>query len=189
MKLGVIYGSMRENGNTARLTEEVIKHLPGVTEVDLKNYDFKDIIDQRHDKGGFDRVDDEYDRIIDQIIDCDVLIFSTPIYWYGMTSVMKRFIDRWSQTVRDDKYPDFKEKMGQKQAYIIAVGGDNPREKGIALVKQFTYICQFIGLQYKGYVLGQAAKPDDILQDEEALEDARKLGELLQKRAEMGNYL
>ncbi|WP_173918673.1 flavodoxin family protein [Halobacillus sp. Marseille-Q1614] len=185
MKVGVIYGSTREQGNTECLTEEVVKNLPDVTRIDLKRYQFKDIIDQRHEKNGFSPVKDEYDQIIDQIIDCEVLIFATPIYWYGMTSVTKRFIDRWSQTVRDEKYPNFKEQMSQKQAYIIAVGGDNPRVKGLPLVQQFTYICQFIGLNYKGYVLGEGAKPKDILKDEKAIEDAHKLGELLKRRAQI----
>ncbi|WP_221565809.1 flavodoxin family protein [Alkalihalobacillus sp. TS-13] len=185
MKVGVIYGSTRELGNTEFLTEEVVKRLPDVTKIDLKRYQFKDIIDQRHEKNGFSPVKDEYDQIIDQIIDCEVLIFATPIYWYGMTSVMKRFIDRWSQTVRDEKYPNFKEKMSQKQAYIIAVGGDNPRVKGVPLVQQFMYICQFIGLDYKGYVLGEGAKPKDIFKDEKAIEDACKLGELLNKKNEI----
>ncbi|MBM7541123.1 NAD(P)H-dependent FMN reductase [Amphibacillus cookii] len=48
MKLGVIYGSTRVQGNTARLTEEVIKNIPNVVKIDLRNYHFKDIIDQRH---------------------------------------------------------------------------------------------------------------------------------------------
>lgn len=37
MKIGVIYGSTRYQGNTEWLTEEVIKNLPAVTKIDLKN--------------------------------------------------------------------------------------------------------------------------------------------------------
>lgn len=181
----MIYGSTRDHGNTEMLTKEVIKSLPDVVKIDLKNYQFKDIVDQRHDIDGFSPVKDDYDHIIDRILTCEILIFATPIYWYGMTSVMKRFIDRWSQTIRDPNYPNFKEQMSQKQAYIIAVGGDDPRVKGLPLIEQFTYICQFIGLNYKGYVLGEGSKPKDILKDEKALNDAHKLGKLLKKRLQM----
>ncbi|GGC77180.1 putative NAD(P)H-dependent FMN-containing oxidoreductase YwqN [Thalassobacillus devorans] len=183
MKVGVIYGSTRENGNTELLTEEVVKNLPDVIRIDLKRYRYHDIIDQRHDINGFSPVDDEYDQIIDQILDCEVLIFATPIYWYGMSSVMKRFVDRWSRTVRDDKYPDFKEQMSQKDAYIVAVGGDEPRVKGLPLVQQFQYICEFIGLNYKGFLLGEGGKPKDIFTDKTAIEDAQKLGEVIKERA------
>ncbi|WP_100331296.1 flavodoxin family protein [Bacillus xiapuensis] len=184
MKIGVIYGSTREGGNAEILTEEVINSLPDVTKIKLKDYHVKDILDQRHELTGFERVEDDYDQIIEQIMDCEVLIFSTPIYWYGMTSVMKRFIDRWSQTLRDDKHPHFKEEMSRKQAYIIAVGGDHPRVKGLPLVQQFSYIFQFIGLNYKGYIVGEGVKPQDIFKDGKAIEDARKLGELLKKRVQ-----
>ncbi|WP_368901795.1 flavodoxin family protein [Oceanobacillus oncorhynchi] len=181
MKIGVIYGSTRYQGNTEWLTEEVIKNLPEVTKIDLKKYQFNDITDQRHETNGFSPVEDEYDQIIDQIVDCDVLIFATPIYWFGMTSVMKRFIDRWSQTVRDENYPNFNEQMSRKQAYIIAVGGDNPLVKGMPLIQQFAYICDFIGLEYKGYLIGEGNKPLDILKDEIAIKEAQKLGERLKK--------
>ncbi|MFD1412498.1 flavodoxin family protein [Oceanobacillus jeddahense] len=181
MKIGVIYGSTRYNGNTERLTEEVIKDLPEVTKIDLKKYQFNDISDQRHERNGFSPVEDAYNQIIDQIIDCEVLIFATPIYWFGMTSVMKRFIDRWSQTVRDENYPTFKKQMSRKQAYIIAVGGDNPLVKGMPLVQQFAYICDFIGLTYKGYLIGEGNKPLDILKDETALKEAHKLGRILKR--------
>ncbi|MFD1386339.1 flavodoxin family protein [Oceanobacillus oncorhynchi subsp. oncorhynchi] len=181
MKIGVIYGSTRYQGNTEWLTEEVIKNLPAVTKIDLKKYQFNDITDQRHERNGFTPVEDEYDQIIDQIVNCDILIFATPIYWFGMTSVMKRFIDRWSQTVRDENYPNFNQQMNLKQAYIIAVGGDNPMVKGMPLIQQFAYICDFIGLDYKGYLIGEGNKPLDILKDKTAIKEAHTLGERLKK--------
>ncbi|MGN7311027.1 flavodoxin family protein [Alkalicoccobacillus gibsonii] len=184
MKIGVIYGSTRANGNTERLAEEVVKELPNVTRINLLDYQFKDITDQRHDAKGFSPVEDEYNKIIDQMLECDVLLFASPIYWYGMTSMMKRFVDRWSQTVRDERYPKFKEQMSKKDAYIIAVGGDHPREKAMPLVQQFIYTCGFIGLNYKGFLLGEGSKPNDIIMDHKALEEARELGELLKQRTE-----
>lgn len=184
MKVGVIYGSTRVNGNTERLAEEVVKELPDVTRINLLDYQFEDITDQRHDEKGFSPIEDEYNTIIDQVLECDVLLFATPVYWYGMTSVMKRFVDRWSQTVRDERYPNFKERMSEKDAYIIAVGGDNPRVKGMPLVQQFIYICSFIGLNYKGFLLGEGSKPNDILADQSALKEARQLAEALKQRTE-----
>lgn len=98
---------------------------------------------------------------------------------------MKRFVDRWSQTLKDQNYPNFKTQMSQKQAYIIAVGGDNPRVKGCPLIDQFKYIFQFIGLDFQGYLLGEGLKPNDILQDKQALEDANKLGERLKQQLQL----
>ncbi|TKD70774.1 flavodoxin family protein [Pseudalkalibacillus hwajinpoensis] len=174
MSIAVLYGSSRANGNTEVLTEHVVKGLQ-VNKLFLKDYHIKDIIDQRHEENGFDSVDDDYDKVIDSVLESDVIIFATPIYWYGMSGIMKSFVDRWSQTVRDKRYPEFKSKMAQKTAYVIAVGGDEPKTKGLPLIQQFSYICNFIGLDFQGYILGKGVKPNDILIDEEALINALNL--------------
>lgn len=178
MSIAVLYGSSRANGNTELLTEHVIKDLH-VKKLFLKDYLIKDIIDQRHEENGFDPVDDDYDKVIDSVLESDIIIFATPIYWYGMSGIMKSFVDRWSQTVRDTRYPEFKSKMAKKTAYVIAVGGDEPKTKGLPLIHQFSYICNFIGLDFQGYILGKGVKPNDILLDKEALNNAVNLRESL----------
>ncbi|MGP4074726.1 flavodoxin family protein [Halobacillus sp. K22] len=172
MNIVVLYGGTREGGNTELLTETVIGDLT-VHRIFLKDYQMNHIIDQRHDDKGFDQVEDDYDQVVSKMIDADVLIFATPIYWYGMSSVMKTFIDRWSQTARDEKFPNFKESMANKPVYLIAAGGDEPRIKGLPLVQQFKYICEFMNLTFVDYILGEGVKPLDILNDEKAIEYAK----------------
>ncbi|SDJ13521.1 flavodoxin family protein [Salimicrobium halophilum] len=171
MKISVLYGSTRDYGNTEQLTERVFDGID-VNKIYLNQYFFKDIIDQRHDPEGFDEVDDDYDDIISSIIDSDILVFATPLYWYGMTGVMKRFIDRFSQTARDEKFPDFKERLKEMQVYVIIVGGDSPRKKALPCVQQFGYICDFFGMEFKDALIGEARKPGTIQKDAMALANA-----------------
>ncbi|QAS51425.1 flavodoxin family protein [Halobacillus litoralis] len=178
MKITVLYGSTRADGNTELLTEYALQGI-SAKRVVLKDYYIKEIVDQRHEAQGFSEVKDDYNTIIDAMLAADVLIFATPIYWYGMSSVMKTFIDRWSQTVRDEKYPNFKVLMSKKKAYMIAVGGDNPTKKGLPLIQQFKYICEFIGLNFQGFVLGEGVKPRDILEDKKALQEISQLNKQL----------
>ncbi|MCF6409751.1 flavodoxin family protein [Pseudalkalibacillus salsuginis] len=178
MEVTIIYGSTRKNGNTELLAEHVIRDLPA-KKIFLKDFHIKDIVDQRHEPQGFTKVEDDYDRIIESVMGSDILIFATPLYWYGMSSVMKTFIDRWSQTIRDEEFPRFKELMGKKKAYLLVVGGDEPRIKGLPLVDQFKYICEFIGMEFKDYIIGEGVKPQEILNDEEALEEADQLNRKL----------
>jgi multimeric flavodoxin WrbA len=49
MSIAVIYGSTRQNGNTERLTEQVIDGLE-VEEIYLRNFNIQPIHDQRHEK-------------------------------------------------------------------------------------------------------------------------------------------
>jgi multimeric flavodoxin WrbA len=174
MSIAVIYGSTRKNGNTEELTEIAIQDLE-VEKIYLRNYEIKPIHDQRHVDSGFSPVEDDYDYLIDRMMNHDTLIFATPIYWYSMSGLMKNFVDRWSQTMRDPKFPGFKEQLGTKKAYVIAVGGDNPRLKGLPLIQQFNYTFEFMGISFEGYVLGKASRPGDILNDQVAFAIATDL--------------
>lgn len=174
MSIAVIYGSTRENGNTEELTEIVIQDLD-VEKIVLRNYEIKPIHDQRHEEGGFSLIEDDYDDLIERMMKHDTLIFATPVYWYSMSGTMKNFVDRWSQTMRDSNFPNFKEQLGTKKAYVIAVGGDNPRLKGLPLIQQFNYIFEFMGISFEGYVLGKASRPGDILVDQVAFATATDL--------------
>lgn len=179
MTIAVIYGGNRPNGNTESLTKLAIQGLD-VEEVYLKDYLIKPIIDKRHEVEGFPEVNDDYNSIIDRILPHDILIFSTPIYWYSMTGTMKNFIDRWSQTLKDPNYPDFKSIMATKRAYVIAVGGDQPYIKALPMIQQFQHIFDYIGITFEGYIIGEGNRPGDISQDLKALSTAEMLNKKLQ---------
>ncbi len=172
MSVAVIYGGTRSNGNTEQLTERVISEMEA-EKIVLKDYDIQPIEDYRHDEAGFPRVGDDYKQLIDRMLSHDVIIFATPIYWYGISGTLKNFIDRWSQSIKE--YPNFKERMAEKQAYVVAVGGDKPLLKGLPLIQQFQYIFSFVGTAFGGYVLGEGNKPGDIQQDKQAIFAAEQL--------------
>lgn len=174
MSVIVFHGSTREHGNTELLTYRAIPKEIG-THIYLRDYNVKPIIDQRHDEQGFDGIDDDHRFLIDQLLKHDTIVFSTPIYWYSMSGLMKIFIDRWSQILRDPNYSHFREELSKKDVYAIIVGGDNPSIKGLPLVQQFQYICQFYQMNFQGYVIGKARRPGDILNDHQALRSASEL--------------
>ncbi|MDO7345067.1 flavodoxin family protein [Bacillus stercoris] len=174
MKIAVINGGTRSGGNTDILAEKAVQGFDA-EHIHLRKYRIQPIEDLRHDQDGFRPVQDDYDSIIERILPCDILVFATPIYWFGMSGTLKLFIDRWSQTLRDPRFPDFKQQMSAKQAYVTAVGGDNPKIKGLLLIQQFEHIFHFMGMPFKGYVLGEGNRPGDILRDHQALSAASRL--------------
>ncbi|WP_330942447.1 flavodoxin family protein [Bacillus velezensis] len=174
MKIAVINGGTRSGGNTDILAEKAVQGFD-VEHIHLRKYRIRPVEDLRHAQGGFRPVQDDCDSIIERILPCDILVFATPIYWFGMSGTLKLFIDRWSQTLRDPRFPDFKQQMSAKQAYVTAVGGDNPKLKGLPLIQQFEHIFHFMGMSFKGYVLGEGNRPGDILHDQQALSAASRL--------------
>ncbi|MCP3027253.1 flavodoxin family protein [Halobacillus sp. A5] len=174
----VIHGSTRENGNTEYLAHQAVPE-QHTTHIYLRNYHIEAIKDERHSEEGFKKIEDDHHTIIDQMLNHDVIIFATPIYWYSMSGLMKNFIDRFSQVVREPGYETFKEDLQSKQVYVIAAGGDNPGIKGLPLIQQFEYILQFFGSSLDGYLIGKAGRPGDIKNDSKALSEARMLKEKL----------
>lgn len=178
MKVLAIYGSHRVHSNSEKLANIVLEGIQ-CNKIYLRDKVIQPIDDQRHTDGGFQYVIDDYDGIVIEMLKHDVLIFVTPIYWYGMSGRMKNFVDRWSQSLRDERFR-FKEEMETKKAYVVVTGGDQPRIKGLPLIQQFKYIFDFVSIEFSGYIIGEGNKPGDILKDSRALLDAKSLNEKLQ---------
>jgi len=178
MSIAVIYGGTRENGNTEYLAEKAIGDLM-VDKIFLRDYSILPIVDYRHSPEGFPIVEDDYDLVIDRALSHDTWVFVTPIYWYSMSGTMKNFIDRWSQTMRDDRYPGFREQLAEKRAFVIAAGGDHPKVKGLPMILQFQHIFNFFGTQFEGYVIGKASRPGDMVKDFAAIHAAEELSKAL----------
>ncbi|HWL23952.1 MAG TPA: flavodoxin family protein [Ureibacillus sp.] len=176
MKIVAFIGSSRANGNTEYLTDVLLEGLD-YKKIYLNDLNIKPINDKRHTVEGFSIVDDDHDSIIEAILDSELLVFSTPIYWYSSSGLMKNLIDRFSQAIRDQRYPNLKEHLQKVQNYVVAVGGDNPRIKGLPLIQQFKYTFDFLNMSFSGYVIGKASKPQEILQDKVALTQAQLMNE------------
>jgi multimeric flavodoxin WrbA len=181
----ILAGSSRADSNSKALAERVVEGIPH-TLVELRTLTIQPIDDKRHTPEGFQPVPDDYDKVVEEMLKHEILLFATPLYWYGMSGHMKNFIDRWSQSLRDPRF-SFKETMKGKKAYVIITGGDNPRLKGLPLVQQFQYIFEFMNITFAGYLLGEANKPGDIWNDTVSLEQAKYLNQALKSQLGQNN--
>lgn len=180
MSVFVIYGSSRTGGNTEILTEKLIDGI-SATRIRLADLTIHPIVDKRHTEEGFSIVHDDYEPLIRELLEHRILIFSTPLYWYGMSGHMKNFVDRWSQYLRDKRFP-FKEIMSQKEVYVVVTGGDDPKRKALPLIEQFRYIFSFMGMNFVDFLIGEGNAPGDVLQDHEALAKAAEMNRILHHR-------
>ncbi|ANK62875.1 flavodoxin family protein [Loigolactobacillus backii] len=177
MKIVLITGSSRQASNSTYLAKTMLAGLP-FTELELKTFTLQPIVDHRHDRE-WPRVADDYPRLIKQVLTAQVIIFATPIYWYGMSGLMKTFIDRWSESLK--LVQGFREGMKGKQVYLVLVGGDRPRKKGQLIEQQFRYICEFLQMNFKAVLIGEANRPLEIKNDQAALQLAAQLGHQLKR--------
>jgi multimeric flavodoxin WrbA len=95
-----VMGSPRRNGNTHILVSKIIEGAQAggavVNELFLGDLNIREC-DGCHAcwKGKECSKDDDMCNIYPAIIQSDVIIFGTPVYWYGPTALMKAFIDRF----------------------------------------------------------------------------------------------
>jgi multimeric flavodoxin WrbA len=167
MKILNLVGSSRKDGNTKIITDRILNGLE-VSTIYLYDYKIEPIIDKRHTPEGFDTIGDDYETLIREFLKHEIIFFSTPLYWFGMTGQMKLFFDRWSQSLRNT-YFDLKAELSKKKAYVVIVGGDQPNIEALPLIQQFKLIFDYVGMDFTDYIIGKANKPGEIMADQQAL--------------------
>ena len=102
MKILVLNGSPKEKSDTFRMTEAFLRGLNrnGEHEVNVIRVIDKDIAPCRGCFGCWERMDghcvieDDQNAILDIYRDADIIIWSFPLYCYGMPSHLKALLDR-----------------------------------------------------------------------------------------------
>jgi multimeric flavodoxin WrbA len=179
MRILALYGSTRKGGNSELLADTIVNGLD-CTKIHLMDHVIQPIRDQRHDPEGFRPVHDDHPRLVQEMLSHDIILFATPIYWYGMSGIMKNFIDRWSMYYADHT---FKERMSEKEAIVVITGGDNPHVKGMSLIQQFYLIFDFMGMRFIDYIIGKGNNPNDVLKDTYAMAKAEEINYSLKMRS------
>lgn len=100
MKIVVLTGSPRKNGNSAYLAEQFIK---GAKEKGHEVFQFDCAFKQVEpcracNRCGMDGpciFNDDFQELRPHLIEADMVVFATPMYYFGISSQMKRVIDRF----------------------------------------------------------------------------------------------
>jgi multimeric flavodoxin WrbA len=174
MKILALIGSPRKGGNTDLLVDQILKgsKTKGHTAEKLYLYKYKitPCIDCRNCKKG-DHVctlKDGMQQIYPKMTEADLIIFGTPVYYYGPTGQMKLLIDR----MRPYGEP---ETLKGKKGVIVAPSAEGAKCCG-PLIKMLRMSFDYLGIEYAGKVLGTAYEKGEILQDKQEMNKAYKLG-------------
>lgn len=103
MKITAFVGSSRKNGSTCKFTEQFLKHLHALGEIDseiviLSDYHLEACRGCKicFEKGEeFCSLKDDRDKLLEKISSSDGIILSTPNYSFHMSGQMKLFLDRF----------------------------------------------------------------------------------------------
>jgi multimeric flavodoxin WrbA len=166
MKAEILIGSPRKNGNTATMAKELANELLSRS-VDvnipfLYDYEIKPCTDCRGCKKGDLTcvLKDDYSLLCQRMEGADIIVFGTPIYWYGPTAKTKLLIDRFR--------PYFSsKKLHGKKAALLLPAGDGASDCDLT-IEMFRRVFETLGIDYlgavtsKSYNIGDAEKDPDL---------------------------
>lgn len=127
MQALILIGSPRKNGNTEILaktiSEELQQHKTTVKQFRLAELDIHPCIGCGScEKKGICVIDDDMQMLYAHIVEADIIILASPIYFYGLTAQTKAFVDR-CQALWSRKYI-LKERISQKtnrKGFLVSV--------------------------------------------------------------------
>lgn len=174
MKALLLNGSPRR-GNTKAALEALKKGFANIddleiTEIIANDADVSPCIACDNCKGSGSCVfDDDTNAIMEQVIEADVLVFATPVYWWGISSQMKTIIDKfYSRTSRLAEC--------SKQVGVIVVGElpqDNLQYE--LITRQFICIAAYLGWDMAFCKTYTAHGPSDLRSDTAAMAEIENL--------------
>ncbi len=139
MGVVAILGSARSEGHAARLLNAVLAGRPA-RRFDLGALDIRDYAYGRPTGG------DDFAEVAQAIAESSSVLFVTPVYWYAMSGVLKRFFDRLTDLVTVDK--PLGRRLAGRSVWVAACGSDPALPEGFEVPFQQT--AAYFGMRYGG---------------------------------------
>lgn len=179
MKILAVIGSPRRGGNTEVLVEEILQGAVsnGHKFETLRLYDYEILpcLDcrgcKRAEGGNRCVLDDGMNEIYPWLEWADLIIFGTPVYWYGPTAKMKLFIDRLRPFIASRKLEG---KIG-----MLVVPSEEGKDCCWPILQMFSMSFGYLGMKEGECILAQAYERGEIRKKPEELERARNMGMML----------
>ncbi len=178
--LGIL-GSPRINGNTHVLISKILegaKEKGAATDIIL----LKDLnileCDGCHTcwKGSECSKSDDMNNIYPRIIENDIILFGTPVYWYGPTALMKAFIDRFFYF----NCPENRIKIKGKSAVIVVPFEEDNLETADLLVKMFEKCFEYLEIPLiEKIIIPGVIKRGEVIKQEATIKQCYNLGKKL----------
>lgn len=141
-RITVLRGSCRKEGNTRIVTDAFLENFK------KNNWKIDDFylcemnIDFFNPLNKYSK-EDEFYKIEDSIFESDLIVFTTPMYWYSMSARLKNVFDRFNGIYVDGHI----ERLWGKSAVLLYTYSGNPYPEFIFPVKD---TCEYLKMNYFG---------------------------------------
>ena len=178
MKILGLIGSPRLGGNTDLLVEKILEGSKSkgysIEKLYLYDYTISLCTDCQSCKKEdyLCCINDEMQKIYPKMAEADVIIFGTPLYWFGPTAKMKMLIDRLRPFVKNRK-------LEGKKGILVAPSADGAKACG-PLIEMFELIFDYLKITFTGKILVTAYEKGEIAHNKQEMDKAYELGRSLQ---------
>lgn len=174
MKIVVLTGSPRQNGNTSHMAAQFIK---GAKEVGHEVYRFDCA---KHKISGCVACNvcgmdgkcvlrDDFDELRPKLLEADMVVFATPMYYFGFSSQLKAVIDRFYAINGSIKG------ASKQSAFLMAYADTNPKEAE-PMIMHYKTLIEYLGWKDRGMVVAPGMWPVGAVQNSKYSRQAYELG-------------
>ena len=182
-----IHGSPRKNGNSIYLAHQALEaaekrraHVQQVYLDDLNIKPCKGCDACRKGIKGHCIIKDDMQKLYEKVIKSDILLLSSPVYWFTYSAQLKLFFDRL-YAVQTETLSALKDK---KVGIILTFGDVDPFVSGAAnAVRSLQDAFNYTGTEIVGIACGSAGAAGDARKNKELVRQARELGKKLAQPA------
>ena len=188
MKIVTLLGSARKNGNTATILKWVEEELSSmgheVEHVYLNSKNIKGCLACAKCKAFTDKIgcviEDDAPGTLGKMIDADVTLFTSPVYFWGFSAQMKLLIDRSYSLVTDYHKPTHTSLLENQRQGLLVTGGGEYEKNCELLYTAFDKLTGFYKSTKSGELfVGKCTIAEELTPEirEQAVSFARKLVE------------
>lgn len=174
MKIVVLTGSPRRNGNTNHLAGQFIK---GAEEAGHEVYRFDCaqrkvspcIACNRCGMNGQCIFNDDFEQLRPHLVAADMVVFATPMYYFGFSSQLKAVIDRFYAL-------NGQIKGNVKQSVLLMAFADTAPEEAEPMLSHYHTLLRYLGWKDSGTVVAAGMWPAGAVNGTEYSRQAYELG-------------
>jgi len=152
----VILASARQSGDTLKLVNRILGGIE-INIIDLLDYPVA-----HYNYAGTYEAEDQFINIIEKIIEHDLIIWATPVYWYSMSGMLKVFFDRLSDIITIRK--DLGRQLAGIKTLLLAVGSSQDLPPGFD--QPFRLTADYFNMEFLK-IIYLPRKKIDLLSDAE----------------------
>lgn len=173
MKILVLTGSPRKNGNSNTLVDNFIK---GATEIGHNVVRFDSAFKKVHpcvacNKCGMNGdcvFNDDFNFVKENIVDADMVVFATPMYYFGISAQLKTVIDRFYSINGKIHVP--------KKAALFLTYADNSKIKEDVIRNHYKVLTNYLGWEDVAQIVCPGVWQEGAINNTEFVKQAYELG-------------